>query len=228
MMKTRKICLLLALSCSTFLFAQSTDKVGMNTSVEVSKKVLPGLELSLEEEFRFRDNFSDFDRFSTTLGLSYKFNSYLKAGGAYNLINYNHPSLKKDWEIRHRYYFFAQGSYEYNRFTISLRERFQSTFRQGVYQTDTRANPKLYLRSRLELSYDIRKSNFEPYVSCEFYNSLNSKTGNGMDQISCIVGAKYKINKRNSLELYYKNLNFEEDDEDENRHIIGLGYSHKF
>ena len=225
-MKTVKIvCLHIALLCSTFSFAQSDD-MGMYTSVEVSKRIISKLDVSLEEEFRLRDNLSEIDRFSTTLGLSYKFNSYLKVGGAYNLINYNHP--KKNWEIRHRYYFFAQGSYDFNRFTISLRERFQSTYRQGVYETETRSNPKLYLRSRVELSYNIRDSKFAPYTYCEFYNSLNNKTGNGMDKISYLLGTKYKFNKRNSLELYYKYINFNEDEDENNRHILGIGYSHKF
>ena len=114
-MKIVKIaCLSAALLGSTLSFAQSDD-LGMYTSVEVSRKIVSKLEVSLEEEFRLRDNLNEIDRFSTALQLSYKFCPYLKAGGAYNLINYNHPT--KDWEIRHRYYFFVQGSYEFNRFT---------------------------------------------------------------------------------------------------------------
>jgi len=77
------------------------------------------------------------DRFSTTVELSYRFNPYIKVGGAYNLINYNHP--KKDWEVRHRYYFYAAGTYRIDRFTLSLRERFRSTYRVGVPETATRA-----------------------------------------------------------------------------------------
>jgi Protein of unknown function (DUF2490). len=225
-MKIVKIaCLSAALLGSTLSFAQSDD-LGMYTSVEVSRKIVSKLEVSLEEEFRLRDNLNEIDRFSTALQLSYKFCPYLKAGGAYNLINYNHPT--KDWEIRHRYYFFVQGSYEFNRFTISLRERFQSTYRQGVSETSTRANPKQYIRSKVALSYNIKNSSFEPYTSCEFYNSLNNKTGNGLDKIGFILGTKYKINNKNSLDLYYKYVNFDEDEDETNSHIIGIGYSHKF
>lgn len=224
-MKTLKILAFAgAFLCSSFSFAQSDD-MGMAASVELNRKIIPKLEASLEEEFRLRDNFGETDRLSSTLELSYKFNRYLKAGGAYNLINYNHPN--KSWEVRHRYYFFAQGSYSFNRFTISLRERFQSTYRVGVSETETRSNPKLYLRSKLLLSYDIKGSGFSPYTSCELYNTLNEKTGNKMDRISYILGTKYKINKRNSLQFYYRYINFNEDEDTENRHIIGIGYSHK-
>ncbi len=221
----KKTGLLVTLFWSTFSFAQS-DNLGMSASVEINKKILPKLEASLEESFRLRDNFSEIDRFSTALELSYKFNSYLRVGGAYNLINYNHP--KKDWEVRHRYYFFAQGYYSFNRFTLSLRERFQSTYREGVSETTTRSNPKLYLRSRILLSYNIKGIGFEPYTSCELYYTLNDKTGNSMNKISYILGTKYKINKRNYLQIYYRYINFNEDEDEENRHILGMGYSHKF
>lgn len=225
-MKTLKILLTsLVLLTSQQSFAQNDD-LGMAANVEVSKKIFRGLDASIEEEFRLRDNMSETDRFSTALGLSYKLNPYFKFGGAYNLINYNHP--KKSWEVRHRYYLFIQGSYSFSRFNVSLRERFQSTYREGVTETSTRANPKKYLRSKISVSYNIRKSKFEPFTSCEFYNTLNDKTNNRMDRISYILGSKYKLNKRNSLEFYYRYINFNEDDDAQNKHIIGVGYSHKF
>lgn len=199
---------------------------GSSLSVDVTKKIVPGLSLSLEEEFRLRDNLGEADRFSTTLDLSYKPWKFLKLGGAYNLINYNHET--KGWEVRHRYYFYATGSYRIDRFTVSLRERFQSTYRVGIKETSKRANPKLYLRSRLEVEYDIRNCKFEPYASVELYNTLNDPQGNKMNKLKYTAGSKYKLNKRNSLQLYYRYINFKDDDEANGKHMIGLGYSYKF
>ena len=51
---------------------------------------------------------------------------------------------------------------------------------------------------------------------------------NGLDKIGFILGTKYKINNKNSLDLYYKYVNFDEDEDETNSHIIGIGYSHKF
>ena len=205
---------------------RAQNDFGSSLSVDVTKKIVPGLNLSLEEEFRLRDNLSETDRFSTTLDLSYKPWKFLKLGGAYNLINYNHET--KGWEVRHRYYFYATGSYRFDRFTVSLRERFQSTYRVWIKETSKRANPKLYLRSRLEVEYDIRNCKFEPYASVELYNTLNDPQGNKMNKLRYTAGSKYKLNKRNSLQLYYRYINFKDDDEGNGKHMIGLGYSYKF
>lgn len=224
-MKQLKI-LFFTASLLTIHTLSAQDDLGSSLSAEITKRIIPGLNLSLEEDFRLRDNLSEVDRFSTTLELSYKPWKFLKLGGAYNLINYNHET--KGWEVRHRYYFFATGSYRINRFTVSLRERFQSTYRVGVKETSKRANPKLYLRSRLEVEYDIRNCKFEPFASVELYNTLNDPQGNKMNKLKYTAGSKYKLNKRNSLQLYYRYINFKDDDEGNGKHMIGLGYSYKF
>ena len=200
-MKQLKI-LFFTASLLTIHTLSAQDDLGSSLSADITKRVIPGLNLSLEEDFRLRDNLSEVDRFSTTLELSYKPWKFLKLGGAYNLINYNHET--KGWEVRHRYYFFATGSYRINRFTVSLRERFQSTYRVGVKETSKRANPKLYLRSRLEVEYDIRNCKFEPFASVELYNTLNDPQGNKMNKLKYTSGSKYKLNKRNSWQLYYR------------------------
>ena len=224
-MKQLKI-LFFTASLLTIHTLSAQDDLGSSLSADITKRIIPGLNLSLEEDFRLRDNLSEVDRFSTTLELSHKPWKFLKLGGAYNLINYNHET--KGWEVRHRYYFFATGSYRINRFTVSLRERFQSTYRVGVKETSKRANPKLYLRSRLEVEYDIRNCKFEPFASVELYNTLNDPQGNKMNKLKYTAGSKYKLNKRNSLQLYYRYVNFKDDDEGNGKHMIGLGYSYKF
>ena len=188
------------------------DNLENSFSIELSKKIFPKFTITLEEDFRLRDNFQEIDRFSTTLEISYRVCNHLKAGGAYNLINYNHPS--KDWETRHRYYFYLTGSYKLRRFTFSLRERFQSTYRVHVKETAKRANPKLYLRSRLKVEYDIRRSAFEPFASIEWYKYT--------------IGSSYNLNNKNALQLYYRYVNFTDDDESNGKQMLGLGYTHKF
>ena len=56
-------------------------------------------------------------------------------------------------------------------------------------ETAKRANPKLYLRSRLKVEYDIRRSAFEPFASIEWYNTLNNPQGNSMDRLKYIIGS---------------------------------------
>ncbi|MDH6535169.1 hypothetical protein M2101_001847 [Parabacteroides sp. PM5-20] len=221
----RFLCLLLLFGLYPVTWLYGQDELGSSFQLAISKKIVPGLTISLEEDLRLRENLGSVDRFSTTIDLSYRFCEYLKIGGAYNLINYNHP--KKDWEVRHRYYFYATGALRFNRFTLSLRERFQSTYRVGVEETEKRANPKLYLRSRIELQYDIRKSGFEPFFSVELYNTLNDPQGNALDRVRYTGGTQYKLNKRHALQLFYRYISYA-DDEEASTHMIGLGYSFKF
>ncbi len=218
--------ILLLFLVSGFGLLKAQDDFGASVSVQVTKKMISGLSVSLEEEFRLRDNLKEADRFSTSLDISYKPWKFLKLGGAYNLINYNHE--KKGWEVRNRYYFYATGYYRFDRFTLSLRERFQSTYRVGVEETSKRANPKLYLRSRLMLAYNIKRCALEPYASVELYNTLNDPQGNKMNKLRYTAGAEYKINKQNALQVYYRYVNFRDDDEANGKHMIGLGYGYKF
>ena len=222
-MKWEKVglCLVGFLSCIS-LAAQ--DDFGSILSADVTKKIAKGLNINFEEEFRTRSNFSEIERFSHILEVSYKPFKFLKTGGAYNLMNYNH---EKGWEIRHRYYFYATGSLDAGRFSFSLRERFQSTKRQGVAQTAKRANPKLYLRSRLKADYNIRKSKFTPYATFELFNTLNDPQKNGVNQWRGVAGTDYKLNKNNVLALYYRYTNYT-DDEEINKHLFGISYSFKF
>lgn len=224
-MNSRKLLISLFVFLSVSFASFSQDGWGSSTSLEVSKKIVKGLEVSLEEDFRLRENFSTADRFSTSIDINYKLFSFLKVGGAYNLINFNHE--KKGWEVRHRYYFYATGTYKLDRFKFSLRERFQSTYRVGVAETAKRANPKLYLRSRAEIEYDIPNSKFEPFVSFEIFNILNDPIENGINELRYTGGCAYKINKRNTLSLSYRYSN-EIDDEDSSKNMICVGYSFKF
>lgn len=219
----RIISVLLGIMCYTFVSAQ--DDFGSILSVDVTKKIVKKLNVAFEEEYRTRSNFSETERFSHTLDLNYKPVGFLKVGGAYNLINYNHE--KRGWEIRHRYYFYATGSLDAGRFSFSLRERFQSTKRQGVEQTATRANPKLYLRSRLKVDYNIRKCKFDPFASVELFSTLNNPQNNNVDQWRGIAGVNYKLNKQSSFQAYYRYTNYT-DDESIDKHLFGIAYSFKF
>lgn len=225
-MNAKKILFLWIAGMICCIPASAQDDFGSILSIDVTKKIVKGVYISFEEEFRTRSDFGKIDRFSHALELSYKPVKYLKVGGAYNLINFNHE--KKGWEIRHRYYFYATGSVSVGRFGFSLRERFQSTKRQGVEETAKRANPKLYLRSRLKVDYDIPKSKFEPFVSVELFNTLNDPQENKMDRWRGIAGTSFKLNKKNTFQVYYRYTNYKDDDDDTDIHQIGAGYSFKF
>ncbi len=147
-------------------------EVGLRVSLGMDKKIVKGLHVTLEEEMRLDDNFTDFNRLQTTIGLRYKFNSYFRMGISYAMINpYN--SSDESFSFRHRLMLDATGTLKLGRWNLSLKERFQWTYRAGninVYQ-----NPRnmLALKSRLALKYKGSKV-VAPYAYIEMRNVLNA------------------------------------------------------
>lgn len=203
------------------------DDFGGLISTELSWKMAKRAQLSFEEELRTQQHFSKLERSSSTLGLSFKLSDHFKLGAAYNFIYQQYYRPKKDlwqWEIRQRYYTYATASWDVNRFEISLRERFQSTYRQSKDYK----NPKNYLRSRISVDYDIRRSPFQPYASAEMYYLLKSQES-GINRWRYTAGCEYKIDKKNQLDFFYRYTTFADDDNDEeNGHMLGLCFKHRF
>lgn len=97
------------------------------------------------------------------------------------------------------------------------------------YMKDAK-NPKSYhkLRSRLAVSYDIRKSKFEPFAEVELFNDLVNRMA--VDKIRYTLGTDYKLSKTSKLSVYYRYQDeaSSDDDDESGGHIIGLGYSFDF
>lgn len=179
-MKTR-ILVIFAIVLSAFGFPSlkaQTDvdldpEFGGRLSVSIDKKLARSLHISLEEEIRMDNNFGSFDRFHTTLGLSYKVNDYLKLGVGYAMINPYSSSDGAFKSSRHRLMLDATGSLRFGDWRLSLRERFQATYRSGDMNEYQNPRTALTLKSRLKLSYKgLRR--LEPYAYVELRNTLNA------------------------------------------------------
>lgn len=152
------------------------------------------------------------------------------------------------WAARHRATASLTGSVKWGRFKFSLRERYQFTHRMRSYCDRERyyyfsslnqwdyENPESLidgkkaksdhkLRSRLQVSYDIKKCPFEPYVEVEVYNQLDKAFA--LDKIRYTIGTEYKVNKDHKLKLYYRYQDYADIDE-VNGHVLGLGYAFEF
>ena len=192
------------------------DGAGMAFKVSLSGKVYHQFSFLLEEDIRPKSNFKQAEWFLTTGEINYTFNRYLKAGVAYMLLN----QYKASEELRNRYYVYASGKYPVGNFVLSLRERFQSTYKTGA------EHPKNYLRSMLTLSYKIGKSGFCPFAYIEVFNDTLNKMRS--DKIRFSTGSNYQLNPNNNLQLYYRYHIFNVDDPVNYRHAIGICYTHRF
>ena len=130
----------------SFALQAQKDDLGLWTSVGMEKRLFRDFDLSLEGEFRSRDKLSEVGRWSGSAGMAYKITNWLKAATAYTYIYYNHPLeitnkgnvISEYWQPKHRFYFQLTGKISLNRFTFSLRERWQYTYRpsQSVSKFD--------------------------------------------------------------------------------------------
>ncbi len=83
-----------------------------------------------------------------------------------------------------------------------------------------------YLRSRLEVDYNIRHCPLTPFVGYEVSNNLSDAMR--LDKSRLSIGTDWKINKHHSLSLAYVYQNGHDDDSDDDIHVISIGYGFKF
>jgi hypothetical protein len=183
------------------VFSQEND-YGTWLSVDVSKELSKKFDLEFEEEVRIFKQFGEINRFATSIGGSYSFFKFLKGAAGYTWI-YHHDVNDSFWDNRHRYYLQLTGKVEIKRLALTLRERFQSTYiDESIKGFDY--SPENYLRSRLQLVWDVKNSKLEPYASGELIYQLNNPDGNEIDNIRYTIGIAFPLTKKLDLDTYLR------------------------
>lgn len=206
-----------------FLTAQTSDAGAIGT-LSLSKDLGRRLGATVEQEFRFKQNVSSFDRSLTSVGVDYTIiKKLLKAE-----VNYDFIYQRQDtyFEFRHRGSASLSAQTKYDAFGFKLRTRAQSTWRDEN-RGDYKFNPKYVWRNKLECEYTIFGSPVKPFVSGEVFCPLNSGNGFFMDGYRAVVGAKYRLSSHTSLEFM---LRYDQDVQVSNPTSIlygGIGWSYK-
>jgi len=248
MMKRLITSVALTLGMALAAMAQSDD-FGMWYEVGAEKKLSQKWSLGLEGELRTRNNTRTADRWSAGLSAEYKIVKGLKVAGGYTLLydnNVEELDLKSDglrpnkwtpsyWGVRHRLNLTLQGNKDFGRLNLQLRERWQYTYRPAAegkkYDfdeeawTNVRGKGKNVLRTRLQASYDFPHWKLDPVANVEMFND-----DSGIAKMRYQAGVEYKLQKRHvfSLTYRYQSVNSDDDDNEGNSHLIGLGYKFKF
>lgn len=247
-MEKRVISLLvLCLSVGLQTKAQKDD-FGIWSEVNVEKKINSNWSLDAGAEYRTRDNASEGDRWSVGADLSYKVNKWLKASVGYSLLDdhrekVNDSGKKKTnyWGLRHRVNVSATASKSWGNLGVSLRERWQYTYRpektvdrEWTYTDDDddryegqfadkhtfAGKGKHVWRNRLQLKYKLSKT-WRPYVSAE------SHVAKRLEKMRYIGGTEIRINKKSSFDLSYLfQRTYGSSDEEGNRHVLCIGYTY--
>ena len=244
--KRKQLIALLLLFAALMPTSLLADDAGLVLSAEASHKLSKGLNTGFEVEFRSRNNFRTADRVALGPSISYKLLPWLKASASYNLliennrekityqddgVSYNNwrPSY---WGPRHRFNVALTASRKVQRVEVSLRERWQYTYRpsktidnfdfdEGEWEDyEVRSKGKNVLRSRLQLEWDIPKCKYDPFASVEFHTTRE------LEKTRFIVGVSNSLKKKHEFKLYYRYQLTAGEDPD--MHMLGMGYTYKF
>ena len=239
---------LLLLLCALFPTSSLADDAGLVLSAEASHKFNKKASIGGEIEFRSRNSFRTMDRVSLGLEGSYKLTSWLKASAGYSLlidnnmeeITYQDDGVSyNNWRpsyvgLRHRFNVSLTASYKIRRFEVSLRERWQYTYRpsclidnfdfdEGVWEDHrVKAKGKNVLRSRLQIEWEIPNFKFDPFANVEFHTTRE------LEKTRFIAGVSYSIRKKHNFKLYYRFQLAGSSSDEGNIHMLGMGYTYKF
>lgn len=246
--RERIIALLTVVMAAASPAVMRADDSGLTLSAGVEEKLSKKVSLEAVAELRSRNNFTTIDHFALGAGVKYKFTKWLKADAGYQvLINNNreHLTLHDDgsynnWRqsyygVRHRFTVSLTGDVDLGRFNVSLRERWQYTYRpeQSATRYDfdneqmepcvVKGKGKNVLRSRLKLDYNIPHCKFTPSVSAELY------TTRSLEKTKFTVGGTYMLHKHHQFEAGYQyQLHNKSVTTSPDTHQIVLGYNYKF
>ena len=219
----RKPLVILLLLIPSVLFAQGTKNdlekdFGARIGVSLDKKIVRGLHVALDGEFRLTDNFTSVSRVQAGLDLSYKINKTFKVGVGYVFMEDKNSS--GEWKPRHRVYADASATLRAGDWRFSFRERFQMTHRNVGNAFQTTPN-LLELKSRFRVSYK-GFARVTPYGYVEVRNVFNdpscyatwstvskayySYSFKGYDdayinRVRGALGAKWKVASSHSLDF---------------------------
>jgi predicted porin len=248
-MERNLIIILMLLLVGTHQAKAQSDDFGMWYELGAEKKLSNKFSVGAEAEFRTRNNMRTADRFSVGIGAEYKILKQLKASAGYTFLydnNMEELDLKRDgltpnkwmpsyWGTRHRFNVSLTGSIDIKRLNLSLRERWQYTYRPEAsgkrYDIDNdewdikKGKGKNELRSRFQVSYDFPHWKFDPFANIEMFTAKG-----GTQKMRYQVGVDYKIKKIHNFALTYRFQDVRKDDDDNeaNRHLIGISYTYKF
>lgn len=228
--------------------AGAQSDFGVWYAAGVEKKLSKRWAVEAEGEFRTRNDSKTADRWDIGVAMEYKIAKGLKASAGYDLLydnnkekvtthadgTYNNwrPSY---WGLRHRVHADLTGSVDVGRIRLSLRERWQYTYRPATTttrydfdnacweDTDVSAKAGNVLRSRLQATWDIPHCKVDPYANVELFNSWR------LTKTRYTIGADWKITKQHGVGLYYRYQDVSDNAENQpDEHIVGVNYKFKF
>ena len=225
-MKRLLTIVLLLLSVGVFAQSERSTDFGGIVSAEAEVGLGGPFGLSVEEELRFENNCTQFDRWLNSVGVDYTC-----------LHNRMNIGLTADYIRRHndRGYYENRGrlglqvtyTEDWRRFRFQVRSKAIGTFfdeRTGEH----RVNPRLYWRNRLKVTYQPMNSRFKYALSTELFWLTNDPKKGGIDNIRTVLSVDYRLARQYSLSAFVRMDNDLQVKEPVDRFFLGLTFKAKY
>lgn len=224
----KRLLTIVLLLFSVGVFAQSERSTDFGGIVSAEAEVGLGgpFGLSVEEELRFENNCTQFDRWLNSVGVDYTC-----------LHNRMNIGLTADYIRRHndRGYYENRGrlglqvtyTEDWRRFRFQVRSKAIGTFfdeRTGEH----RVNPRLYWRNRLKVTYQPMNSRFRYALSTELFWLTNDPKKGGIDNLRTVLSVEYRLSRRHYLTAFVRMDNDLQVKEPVDRFFLGLTFKAKY
>jgi hypothetical protein len=187
------------------VFSQPADN-GLWTSIQVEKEFSKRWSVSLEEELRLKENYSQVDRLFTELVASYKLIPGFKVSLGYRFsekVDFE-KYFANDLRFEHRWLGEIQYKYKYKLFTFFYKTRIESEMKY-IYSSERGKVAGWGWKNKLEVKY--RLTRYEPYAGVElryqFTDPRHPESNFMLNRIWIYAGVDFSIIKNHTLGVYY-------------------------
>lgn len=202
---------------------------GMWNTISVEKKINKKMSVSIDEEFRLKENLSKINLFYTNLGLNYKLSKKIKASLIYR--NTQKAVDGQGYDIKHRLMLDITYKEKLSKkLVFQFRQRFQFE-NNNIYSSRDGKYIESFLRSKFELGYNYTKK-IKAYLSEELrfqlHDPRNPESDYGLHRFRTALGIDYNLNSSNTLGIYYLVQNEIKVYKPNELYILGLQYGFQF
>lgn len=194
------IVLLLPMSVMGLAQSERTTDFGGIVSAEAEVGLGGQWGLSVEEELRFNNDFSQFDRWLNSVGVDYTcWHNRMNIGLTADYIRRHND--KGYFENRGRLGLQATYTEIWRRFKFQVRSKALGTFfdeRTGEH----RVNPRLYWRNRLKVTYQKPNSRWKYALSTELFWLTNDPKKGGIDNLRTVLSVDYRLSRRHYISAF--------------------------
>ncbi len=177
---------------------------GMWNTLSAEKKINKKISVSIDQEFRLKENLSKINLFYTNLGFNYKFSKKLKGSLIYRNTQKNFD--ERGYDIKHRIMFDLVYKEKLSKkFLFQFRQRFQFE-NNNIYSSRDGKYIESFARSKFELGYNYTKkikAYFSEELRFQLHDPRNVESDYGLHRFRHCIGIDYSVDSDNTIGIYY-------------------------